>query len=44
MVDVVMKKEFSINKYSQDFNRADPGYGELVKFIIIYKYVGFPGD
>jgi hypothetical protein len=43
MVDV-MKMMFSINKYSQVFNRVGPGYGGLEKFIIIDQYFGFPGD
>jgi hypothetical protein len=44
MADVVMKIKFSINKYSQVFNRVGPGYGGLAKFIVIDQYVGFPED
>jgi hypothetical protein len=42
MVDVVMKMKFSINKYSQVFNRVGPGYRGLTKFIIVDQYVGSP--
>jgi hypothetical protein len=44
VADVVMKMKFSINKYSQVFNRVGPGYGEFIKFIIIDKYVAFPQE
>jgi hypothetical protein len=44
MVGVVMKMKFSINKYSQVFNKVGPDYGELAKCIIIDQYVGFPGE
>jgi hypothetical protein len=44
MVDVVMKKKFSINRYSQAFNRVGPGYGGFTHFIIMDQYVGFPGE
>jgi hypothetical protein len=44
MVNVDMKTKFSINKYSQVFNRVGPGYGGLEKLIIIVEYVGFPGE
>jgi hypothetical protein len=43
MVDVVMKMKFSINKYSQLFNRAGPGYRGMAKFIITDQHVGFLG-
>jgi hypothetical protein len=36
--------EFIINKYSQVFNGVDLGYGGLAKFIIIDKYLIFPGE
>jgi hypothetical protein len=44
MVHEVMKLKFIIQKYSQVFNRIGPGYGGLTKFIIVDKYVGFPGE
>jgi hypothetical protein len=44
MVDVVMKMKFSINKYSQIFNRVDPCYRRLTKCIILDQYFGFPGE
>jgi hypothetical protein len=39
-----MKMKFSISKCSQVFNRGSPGYGGLVKFIIVDHYVGFSGE
>jgi hypothetical protein len=41
MADVFMKK-FSINEYSQVFNKVGPGYGGLAEFIIMDQCVGFP--
>jgi hypothetical protein len=41
---MVMEMKFSINKYSQVFCKAGLGYRGLAKFIIIDKYVGFPGE
>jgi hypothetical protein len=44
MVDVDMKMEFSVRKYFHVYSRVGPAYGDLAKFIIIDKYVGFPGE
>jgi hypothetical protein len=43
MVDMDMKMKFSINKYSQLFNRVGPGYRGVAEFIIVDQYVGFLG-
>jgi hypothetical protein len=44
MVDVDVKMKFTINKYSQVFNRVSPGYGALAEFILIHQYLGVPGE
>jgi hypothetical protein len=44
VVNIVMEIKFSINKYSQVFYRVGLGYRGLAKFIIIDKYIGFPGE
>jgi hypothetical protein len=43
MVDVVVKIKFTVNKYSQAFNRVSPVYGGMAEFIIIDQYVHVPG-
>jgi hypothetical protein len=44
MVHMVMKIKFSINEYSQVFNRVGPSYGRLSKCMIIHQYLSFPGE
>jgi hypothetical protein len=44
MIDIVLKMKFSINKYSQVFNRVCQVYGGFEKIVIIHQYVGFPGE
>jgi hypothetical protein len=44
IVNMVMKMEFGINKYSEVFYRVRPVYRRLAKFIVVDKYICFPTE
>jgi hypothetical protein len=44
VTDVIIKMKCRIDGYSQDFSRIGPGYGGLIKFIIVYQYGVFPEE
>jgi hypothetical protein len=44
IANMVMEVEFGVNIYSEVFHRVGPVYRRLADFIVVDKYIGFPGE